>query len=84
MITRCLNGDGVRAAVGTPVLIILFIMAAHAQAPSGLLGVVAPGAEPELVQEGFTFTEGPVGSPEACISPTSAQIGSTILIPTEG
>jgi gluconolactonase len=54
----------VRAAVGTAVLIILFIMAAHAQAPSGLVGVVAPGAEPELVQEGFTFTEGPVGSPE--------------------
>jgi gluconolactonase len=64
VITRCLNGDGVRAAVGTAVLIILFIMAAHAQAPSELAGVVAPGAEPELVQEGFTFTEGPVGSPE--------------------
>ena len=64
MITRCLNRDGVRAAVGTTVLIILFIMAAHAQAPSELAGVVAPGAEPELVQEGFTFTEGPVGSPE--------------------
>jgi gluconolactonase len=64
VITRCLNRDGVRAAVGTTVLIILFIMAAHAQAPSELAGVVAPGAEPELVQEGFTFTEGPVGSPE--------------------
>ena len=64
MITRCLNRDGVRAAVGTTVLIILFIMAAHAQAPSELAGVVAPGAEPELVQEGFTFTEGPVGSRE--------------------
>lgn len=64
VITRCLNGDEVRAAVGTTVLIILFIMAAHAQAPSGLVGVVAPGAEPDLVQEGFTFTEGPVGSPD--------------------
>src|SRR3954452_7834767 len=32
-----------------------------AQAPAGIPGVVAPGVEPELVQEGFVFTEGPVG-----------------------
>lgn len=32
-----------------------------AQAPGGIPGVVAPGVEPELVQEGFVFTEGPVG-----------------------
>jgi gluconolactonase len=28
----------------------------------GIPGVVAPGVESELVQEGFTFTEGPVGT----------------------
>ncbi len=36
--------------------------AALAQAPGGIKGVIAPGVAPELVQEGFTFTEGPVGT----------------------
>jgi gluconolactonase len=35
---------------------------AMAQAPGGIPGVLAPGVAPELVQQGFTFTEGPVGS----------------------
>jgi gluconolactonase len=35
-----------------------------AQTPGGIPGVIAPGAEPELVQEGFVFTEGPVGTPD--------------------
>jgi len=33
-----------------------------AQTGSGLKGVVAENARPELVQEGFMFTEGPVGT----------------------
>jgi gluconolactonase len=37
---------------------------ALAQTPAGIPGVVAPGVEPELVQEGFVFTEGPVGTPD--------------------
>jgi len=42
----------------------LFALAAPAlaQAPGGIPGVLAPGAAPELVQEGFVFTEGPVGT----------------------
>jgi gluconolactonase len=35
---------------------------AMAQTPGGIPGVLAPGTTPELVQEGFTFTEGPVGT----------------------
>jgi len=37
---------------------------AMAQSPGGIPGVVAAGAEPQLVQEGFVFTEGPVGTPD--------------------
>src|SRR5262249_22269730 len=33
-----------------------------AQTGSGIKGVVAENARPELVQEGFMFTEGPVGT----------------------
>jgi gluconolactonase len=42
----------------------LLLLAAplHAQAPAGIPGVLAPGVETELVQEGFVFTEGPVGT----------------------
>src|SRR5437016_13061648 len=32
------------------------------QPASGIKGVVADNARPELVQEGFRFTEGPVGT----------------------
>lgn len=33
-----------------------------AQFPGGIPGVLAPNTAPELVQEGFVFTEGPVGT----------------------
>src|SRR5437660_12767911 len=36
--------------------------ALFAQTDSGIKGVVARNARPELVQEGFRFTEGPVGT----------------------
>ena len=35
---------------------------AWAQPPAGIAGVLAPGVAAELVQEGFVFTEGPVGT----------------------
>ena len=37
---------------------------ARAQSPAGITGVLAAGVAPELVQEGFVFTEGPVGTAE--------------------
>jgi gluconolactonase len=43
---------------------VLVATPALAQTPAGIPGVVAPGVEPELVQEGFVFTEGPVGTPD--------------------
>jgi gluconolactonase len=50
--------------LGTAAAVVLLAEAAHAQSPSGIAGVVAPGVAPELVQEGFIFTEGPVGTPD--------------------
>ena len=43
-------------------LIALFAGAVLAQPSAGIPGVVAAGVQPELVQEGFTFLEGPVGT----------------------
>ena len=51
-------------AFGTAAAVVLLAGAAYAQSPSGIAGVVAPGVAPELVQEGFVFTEGPVGTPD--------------------
>ena len=52
------------AAVGIAAAAVLTALPALAQAPAGIPGVVAPGVAPELVQEGFVFTEGPVGKPD--------------------
>ena len=49
-------------ALGAAGVVMLLAGAAYAQSPSGIAGVVAAGAAPELVQEGFVFTEGPVGT----------------------
>src|SRR5882757_5815323 len=42
----------------------LFSTPLLAQTSPGIPGVIAPGVEPDLVQEGFVFTEGPVGTPD--------------------
>ena len=52
------------ATAGAAAVVGLIILPAMAQSPGGIAGVVAAGAEPQLVQEGFVFTEGPVGTPD--------------------
>src|SRR2546421_11697561 len=51
------------AAAGAAAVVGLIILPAMAQSPGGIPGVVAAGAEPQLVQEGVVFTEGAVGKP---------------------
>jgi gluconolactonase len=50
--------------LGAAAAVALLAGAVHAQSLGGIAGVVAPGVMPELVQEGFVFTEGPVGTPD--------------------
>lgn len=49
-------------ALGAAGAVMLLAGAAYAQSPSGIACVVAAEAAAELVQEGFVFTEGPVGT----------------------
>ena len=49
------------AILGAAAIAALFAAPIAAQT-GGIPGVIAPGVESELVQEGFTFTEGPVGT----------------------
>jgi len=49
-------------ALGTAALIALVAASVLAHPQGGIHGVVGAGVQPELVQEGFVFTEGPVGT----------------------
>ena len=64
--TRHLESAATRRSVAAGVMALVGLLAlpVSAQTPSGIAGVVAPGVEPGLVQEGFVFTEGPVGTPD--------------------
>jgi len=64
LICHCIgNHKGIGAAVGVA-LLALGGSSAMAQSPAGIAGIIPPGVAPELVQEGFVFTEGPVGTQE--------------------
>jgi len=49
-------------ALGVAALLSMASFPTLAQPVEGIPGVLAPGAVPELVQEGFVFTEGPLGT----------------------
>jgi gluconolactonase len=51
-----------RFALPLAIAFAAFTIPLPAQTSAGISGVVAPGVEPELVKEGFVFTEGPVGT----------------------
>jgi gluconolactonase len=55
---------GMRAhlALGAAALLAVAAVPTLAQAPGSIPGVLEAGAAPELIQEGFVFTEGPVGT----------------------
>jgi gluconolactonase len=51
-----------RAAMVAAVILLIWAPTLLAQTPAGIPGVLAAATAVELVQEGFSFTEGPVGS----------------------
>jgi gluconolactonase len=56
------GGMRCRTAMATAAILLICAPTLLAQTPAGIPGVLAAGAAVELVQEGFTFTEGPVGT----------------------
>jgi gluconolactonase len=62
--------------LGTVMIAGLCALPVLAQAPSGIPGVVAAGAQPELVSEMFDNTEGPLGAPDGSLyfSDTNANL----------
>jgi len=70
-----LGAAAIVAALAVPVL---------AQAPAGIPGVIAPGAVPELVQEGFTFTEGPVATADGGLYFSDIRVNKTFYLDPGG
>jgi len=57
---------------------------ALAQSPAGIPGVVAPGIEPQLLQEALKFTEGPVGTADGALYFSDIRANRTYLLETGG
>jgi gluconolactonase len=72
------------AALGVAGLIALFAAPALAQTPGGIPGVLAPGVASELVQEGFTFTEGPVGAADGGLYFSDIRVSKTFHLDAAG
>jgi len=60
-----MTGNSLKQALLAAVALIA--LSAPLKAQSGIPGVLAPGVVSELVQEGFVFTEGPVGAPDGSL-----------------
>jgi gluconolactonase len=86
MIHRQPIGIGTRSFVHVALTAGAVIVAApaQAQAPAGIPGILAPGAAVELVQEGFTFTEGPVGTADSGLYFSDIRTNRTYLLDPGG
>jgi gluconolactonase len=53
-----------RRWITVPTMVLLFAGCASVKSTDGIPGVVASGVSAELVQQGYVFTEGPLGTPD--------------------
>jgi gluconolactonase len=70
--------------IGATTAILALALPALAQAQGGVPGVVAPGVQAELVQEGFVFTEGPVGRADGALYFSDIRVNKTHLLDNDG
>ncbi len=72
-------------ALGAAALLAVAAVPSIAQAPGGIPGVLAPSAVPDLVQEGFVFTEGPLGTADGGLYFTDIRVSRIFYLdPAEG
>ena len=71
-------------ALVAAVLLATMSVPALAQQLDGIAGVLAPGAMPELVQEGFVFTEGPVGTVDGGLYFSDIRVSKVYHLDTTG
>ena len=71
-------------ALVAAVLLATTSVPALGQQPDGIAGVLAPGATPELVQEGFVFTEGPVGTADGGLYFSDIRVSKVYYLDASG
>jgi len=64
--------------------LVMASLSALAQPANGIPGVLAPGTVPELVQEGFVFTEGPVGTTDGGLYFSDIRVSKVYYLDTGG
>jgi gluconolactonase len=74
----------VHSALGVAVVIAALAFPVVAQTPTGIPGVLAPGVAPELVQEGYVFTEGPVGTADGGLYFSDIRVSKTYFLDPGG
>ena len=79
-------GGNIRAyaALGAAVIIAALALPVVAQTPAGIPGVLAPGSVPELVQEGYVFTEGPVATADGGLYFSDIRVSKTYFLDAGG
>jgi gluconolactonase len=75
---------GTAASVAAFTLLVLPSAPLMAQSPLGIAGVTAPGVAPELVQENFVFTEGPVGTADGGLYFSDIRVNLTYYLDPAG
>ncbi len=71
-------------ALGAAALLAVAAVPSIAQAPGGIPGVLAPSAVPDLVQEGFVFTEGPLGTADGGLYFTDIRVSKIFYLDPGG
>ena len=79
--TRAMRGH---LALAAAALLAVAAAPSLAQPQGGIPGVLAPGAVPELVQEGFVFTEGPVGTADGGLYFSDIRVTKTFYLDAGG
>jgi gluconolactonase len=74
----------VGSALGIAVIIAALALPVAAQMPAGIPGVLAPGVTSELVQEGYVFTEGPVGAADGGLYFSDIRVSKTYFLDPGG
>src|ERR1700730_8416678 len=79
-----IGGEVGDSALGAAAIVAALAVPVRAQAPAGIPGVLAPGAVPELIQEGFTFTEGPVATADGGLFFSDIRVNKTSYLDAGG
>ena len=77
-------GGNIRAYAALGAAVIIAALALPAVAQTGIPGVLAPGSVPELVQEGYVFTEGPVATADGGLYFSDIRVSKTYFLDAGG